>query len=186
MVRDDGERFLSRWSRLKKEVRRAEKQTDSRPPEPKAAAASPAAAPAVSAKETTAGVGAQPQSPVELPPIDSLKGLASEYTEFLKPGVDESLRRSALKKLFKDPYFETFERFEAYCEDYTKGEPIPAAMLKTLEHAKGLLFDEQKEEEKEGQRSAAEGGQSQAGIPAQDEAKVEAPAAPPQPEEKKA
>lgn len=175
----DGERFLSRWSRLKKELRGAEKQT-ARPPESKAAAAPPAAVPA---KETTAGAGTQSPAPVELPPIDSLKGLASEYAEFLKPGVDESLRRSALKKLFKDPYFETFERFEAYCEDYTKGEPIPAAMLRTLEHAKGLLFDEEKEEEKEGQRSAAESGQSQPGIPAQDEAKVETPLAP-RPEEK--
>ena len=188
MVRDDEERFLSRWSRLKKEVRREEKQTDLRPPEPKATAASPAAL----AKETTAVPVAQPAAPVELPPIDSLKGLASEYTEFLKPGVDESLRRSALKQLFKDPYFETFERFEAYCEDYTQGEPIPAAMLKTLEHAKGLLFDEEKggekEGEKEGQQSAAESAQSQPAFPAQDEAKVEAkvdaPLTPPRPEEK--
>jgi uncharacterized protein DUF3306 len=179
----DDERFLSRWSRLKKEVRQAERQTESRPPEPKADAAFPGAAPTVPAKETTPVAGAQSPAPVELPPIDSLEGLASEYTEFLKPGVDEGLRRSALKKLFKDPYFETFERFEAYCEDYTKGEPIPAAMLRTLEHAKGLLFDEEKVEETEGQRGAAEGAQSQAEIPAQDEAKVQAPV-PPRPEEK--
>jgi hypothetical protein len=103
-----------------------------------------------------------------------LKGLASEYTEFLKPGVDESLRRSALKKLFSDPYFENFERFAEYCEDYTKGEPIPAAMLKTLEHAKRLLFDEKKEK-----RDAAEDAKQAQG-PAQ------SPPAPPQPEEKKA
>jgi Protein of unknown function (DUF3306) len=154
-TRDEGEAFLSRWSRLKTELREAEK-----PPEPKPDAA-PAQPPAKSS---------EPPAP-ELPPLDSLKGLASEYTEFLKPGVDESLRRSALKKLFKDPYFETFERFAEYCEDYTKGEPIPAAMLKTLEHAKRLLFDENKEEE-----SAAAKDETQA--------EAKAPAAPPQPEEK--
>jgi Protein of unknown function (DUF3306) len=181
MTADEDERFLSRWSRLKKEVRQAERQTESRPPEPKAATASPAVVPA---KETDAAAGAQPAAAVELPPVDSLKGLASEYTEFLKPGVDESLRRSALKKLFSDPYFETFERFEAYCEDYTKGEPIPAAMLKTLQHAKGLLFDEKKEENKQGQHGVAEGGKPPLEAPPQDEAKAEAPAAPPQPEEK--
>ena len=180
----DDEKFLPRWSRLKKEVRRAERQTESKPPEPRAASASPAEAPAVKAKDTMPAAGAQPAVPVELPPIDSLKGLASEYTEFLKPGVDENLRRSALKKLFSDPYFETFERFEAYCEDYTKGEPIPAAMLKTLEHAKGLLFDEKKEENKEGQRGVAEGGKPPLEAPPQDEAKAKAPAAPAQPEEK--
>ena len=80
----------------------------------------------------------------ELPPLDSLKGLASEYTEFLQPGVDENLRRAALKKLFSDPYFNVPDPFEAYSGDFTGGEPIPAAMLKTLEHAKGLLFDEEK------------------------------------------
>lgn len=171
MARDDGEGFLSRWSRLKEEGR----QDAERAPEPKAEPrpASPAAAPAVPAKESSAAsTAAAPQ----LPPIDSLKGLASEYTEFLKPGVDESLRRSALKKLFSDPYFETFERFEAYCEDYTQSEPIPAAMLKTLEQAKGLLFDENKEEE---------GGVAESEKPpSQAQTEAEAPPAPPEPTEK--
>jgi len=160
MTRDEGEGFLSRWSRLKTEVREAEK-TPERKPE---AAANP---PAPQAQQPAA-----PSAPApELPPIDSLKGLASEYTEFLKPGVDESLRRSALKKLFKDPYFETFEKFEAYCEDYTKSEPIPAAMLKALEHAKGLLFDDEKEKKPEAPES-------------EKQAEAKPPAAPPQPEEK--
>ena len=169
MTRDDGEGFLSRWSRRKTEERQAEANT----PEPKAAP--PAAMPDAPAKESSpASAAAEP----ELPSVDTLKGLASEYTEFLKPGVDESLRRSALKKLFSDPYFETFERFEAYCEDYTQGEAIPAAMLKTLEHAKRLLFDETQE----GQSDVA--GNGKADAPLEPEAKPEAPAAPPQPEEK--
>lgn len=172
MARDDGEGFLSRWSRLKKEV----PQKEGVAPELKPSLA-PAAPPSVPAKESPA---APATTEPQLPPIDSLKGLASEYTEFLKPGVDESLRRSALKKLFSDPYFETFERFEAYCEDYTKGEPIPAAMLRTLAHAKGLLFDERKEEE----GSVAESGKPLPEAPAPGEEKAEAPAAPPQPEEK--
>jgi len=178
MARDEQERFLSRWSRLKKDVPQAEKQTEMRALEPKAPAAPPVASPAVPPKESPAApAAAEPQ----LPPIDTLKGLASDYTEFLKPGVDDSLRRSALKKLFSDPYFETFERFEAYCEDYTKGEPIPAAMLRTLEHAKGLLFDE-KEEKQEQERGVAEQGKPE--VPAQAESKTEAPAAPVRPEEK--
>jgi Protein of unknown function (DUF3306) len=79
-----------------------------------------------------------------LPPLDSLKGLASDYKPFLQPGVDENLRRAALKKLFSDPYFDVPDPFEAYSRDFTAGEPIPSAMLKTIEHAKGLLFDEGK------------------------------------------
>lgn len=174
MARDDQEKFLSRWSRLKKDVR----QTEVIASEQKVLLAPPVAPPADPPKQSPAAPAtAEPQ----LPPIDTLKGLASEYTEFLKPGVDESLRRSALKKLFSDPYFETFERFEAYCEDYTQGEPIPAAMLRTLEHAKGLLFDDEKEK-KDQERGAAEG--KAPGAPAQAEAKTEAPAAPSRPEEK--
>ena len=171
MARDDQERFLSRWSRLKKEVPQTERETEMRTPEPKAP---PVASPSAPPKESSA---APPAVEPQLPPIDTLKGLASEYTAFLKPGVDESLRRSALKKLFSDRYFETFERFEAYCEDYTQGEPIPPAMLRTLEHAKGLLFDEKK---KEDEGEVAEGGNLESEAPAQAEAKAEVPAAPPE------
>jgi len=150
MIADDKEDFVSRWSRRKIEARK----TEEKPPEP---AAAPAAIPAVSSANTAAAQADTP-APVELPPLESLKGLASEYRDFMRPGVDENLRRSALKKLFSDPHFENFERFEAYCEDYTKGEPIPLAMLKTLEHAKGLLFDEEKKEDKkEDKKLLAEG-----------------------------
>jgi uncharacterized protein DUF3306 len=167
------EKFASRWSRLKKEAR----QTEEKPPQPKPAPEA-AAATLAATKAQPAGAPAAP----ELPSIDSLKGLASEYSAFLKPGVDESLKRSALKKLFADPYFETFEKFEAYCEDYTQGEPIPAAMLRTLEHAKGLLFDEKDEKEEE---KAREVDAAEAPAPGQDEAKADAPEAPqPQPEKK--
>jgi hypothetical protein len=169
------ERFLSRWSRLKEETR----QTGEKPPEPKAET-SPA--PAAPPPAPAGGSAAAASVPPELPPIDSLKGLASEYTEFLRPGVDDGLRRAALKQLFKDPYFETFEKFEAYCEDYTQFEPIPPAMLKTLEHAKGLLFDEKDEEKKKDEeRSVVESGPAPE-VPAQGEAKAETPQ--PQPDDK--
>ena len=170
------ERFLSRWSRLKTEAR----QTEDKPPEPKADAgpASVATVPAP-AKDSPASAPVEQ----ELPPIESLKGLASEYTEFLKPGVDAGLRRAALKKLFSDPYFETFEKFEAYCEDYTQAEPIPPAMLRTLEHAKRLLFDEKEEEKKEDtERGALAGAKPPLEVPAQGEAKTDT--APPEPREK--
>jgi len=39
--------------------------------------------------------------------------------------------------LVLDPY-------APYSGDFTAGEPIPPAMLKRLEHAKGLLFDDEK------------------------------------------
>jgi hypothetical protein len=179
MIADDKENFVSRWSRRKIEARK----TEEKPAEPKASSEpAPAAAAVVN---TGAGAPTDASAPRELPPLESLKGLASEYTEFLKPGVDENLRRSALKKLFSDPHFENFERFEAYCEDFTQGEPIPLAMLKTLEHAKGLLFDEEEKKDSQAahaavEKPAAELPPEAVGKPeAQGEARADAP--PPEP-----
>lgn len=162
------EYFLSRWSRLKKDARQGEEA-----PARTVEAREPLAPTAALAKEPPATQAAAAPVPApELPPIDSLKGLASDYTEFLKSGVDDGLRRAALKKLFKDPYFETFEKFEAYCEDYTQFEPIPPAMLRTLEHAKGLLFDEKEEKEEKREEEAKEGA---SGAVASDAPRPDAP-----------
>lgn len=163
------EHFLSRWSRLKKDARQVEES-----PATTVEAREPIAAPAAPAKEAPATQAAAAAAPApELPPIESLKGLASDYTEFLKPGVDDGLRREALKKLFADPYFETFEKFEAYCEDYTQFEPIPPAMLRTLEHAKGLLFDEKDEKDEKKEEETKEGASDAV---ASDEPRLDAPA----------
>jgi hypothetical protein len=40
-----------------------------------------------------------------------------------------------------DRHFNVPDNFEAYSGDFNAGEPIPAAMLRTIGHAKGLLFD---------------------------------------------
>jgi len=81
----------------------------------------------------------------ELPSLDSLRGLDSEYREFLRSDVDEGTRRAALKKLFADPHFNRMDGLDVYIDDYSKADPIPAAMLRTLSHAKELLFPESKE-----------------------------------------
>ena len=120
MSREDKERFLSRWSRRKLDV--AKEAASPKPPPPAPAAAKP-----------------------ELPSVDTLKGLASEYKEFLRPDVDEKLRQAALKKLFHDPHFNVMDGLDTYIDDYSKPDPIPDAMLRTLSHAKGLLFDEKEE-----------------------------------------
>jgi hypothetical protein len=130
MSREDKERFLSRWSRRKLDV--AKEAASPKPAPPLPAAGSPAVA--------------QGAVKPELPSVDTLKGLASEYKEFLRPEVDEKLRQAALKKLFHDPHFNVMDGLDTYIDDYSKPDPIPEAMLRTLSHAKSLLFDEKKEE----------------------------------------
>jgi len=130
-VSTDKESFLTRWSR-----RKLKSANDESAPRP--ATAAPSAAGATAATPP----GPRP----ELATVDSLKGLASEYRDFLHPQVEEKLRRAALKKLFHDPHFNVMDGLDVYIDDYSKPDPIPEAMLRSLVHVKGLLFDEEKKE----------------------------------------
>jgi hypothetical protein len=123
----DREHFLARWSRRKLEA--------------------PADAPAVSAPPGTALDPAQGAQPVESPPLpglDSLDGLASDYRGFMRAGVDDGLRRDALKKLFTDPHFNKMDGLDVYIEDYSIESPIPDAMLCGLNQARSLFLLEEK------------------------------------------
>jgi hypothetical protein len=128
---EDKEPFLSRWSRRKLY---AEKEEAAPKPDVSVASSQPGiAAPA-----------AAPSAPrPELPPVDSLQGLASEYKDFLHPQVDEKLRQAALKKLFHDPHFNVMDGLDTYIDDYSKPDPIPDEMLKALKQANRLLFPEE-------------------------------------------
>jgi uncharacterized protein DUF3306 len=113
--KDVPERFsLGRWSRRKLEAAA----------QPGPAPLSPAA-PAVPLPGTTAA------TPVELPPIDSLR-FDSDFTAFLRPEVDEKVKRAALKQLFRDPRFNVMDGLDTYIDDYTKPDPIPPDMLREL------------------------------------------------------
>jgi hypothetical protein len=139
----DDDSFLGRWSRRKHAVRRGET-----PPEPvrgEAQPADPAPPPTAPA----------PAAPPELPPVDSLKGLESDYKDFLRPEVDPTTRSAALKKLFGDPHFNQMDGMDVYVDDYTKEDPIPATMLRALNQARSLgLFDDE-EKEKVGEATPA-------------------------------
>lgn len=63
----------------------------------------------------------------------------SDFAPFLARGIDESVRRAALKKLFADPHFNVMDGLDTYIDDYNKFEPIPAAMLAALNQAQALL-----------------------------------------------
>ena len=114
------EPFLERWSRLKTKDREVAKEE-------------PVQAPVAPVQEQ--------EPPQALPKIEDLKP-DSDFRPFMNANVDPVTRRDALKKLFADPHFNVPDPFEAYSEDYTVGEPIPPEMLKTLNQAKKLLFDE--------------------------------------------
>jgi Protein of unknown function (DUF3306) len=73
-----------------------------------------------------------------LPPVDSLT-FESDFTAFLKPDVDESLKRLALKKLLHDPRFNVMDGLDTYIDDYSKPDPIDPDVVKQLMQARYIF-----------------------------------------------
>jgi len=118
---EDREPFLDRWSRLKTKEREAAKEA-------------PAPAPVA--------VPAKVEEALPLPKIEDLKP-DSDFRPFMNASVDPATRREALKKLFADAHFNTPDPFEPFSDDLRVAESISPELLKTLNQAKKLLFDEQ-------------------------------------------
>ena len=113
--------------------------------------------------------------------MDSLKGLESEYKDFLRPDVDPATRSAALRKLFGDPHFNQMDGLDTYIDDYSKEDPIPPAMLRALNQARTLGLFEKEEREEEEEKRRAEGSTTEptpAATPTETTA-LEPPAEPP-------
>ena len=60
------------------------------------------------------------------------------------------------QKLFADPHFNVMDGLDIYIDDYTKTEPIPAAMMAKMVSAQFLkLVDDPEEQQKEKAAAAA-------------------------------
>jgi hypothetical protein len=128
---------LKRWSRRKLEAARAD--ASQTPATPVVAAPSPPPnAPSPEAPMPVAQTAAR-ESAAPLPPVESLTP-DSDFTPFLQPKVDETVRRAALKKLFADPHFNVMDGLDIYIDDYSKPDPLPAEWLARL-RATQLLRD---------------------------------------------
>ena len=142
--RDNNEEgVLRRWSRVKTEARDNVATPPVAPlePQPKVDPAEP-----------------EPQ----LPSLDRLT-FDSDFSGFFHPKVDEGLRRQALRKLFSDPHFNVMDGLDVYIDDYSKTEPIPAAMLAGLKQAQRIFeWAAEKPEEKQ---SVADGAAGTGGEP---------------------
>jgi hypothetical protein len=138
------ENFFSRWSRRKVESaqgialpeeaeKQAEKQAETQAsPNPLQPAAPGMESPAEQP------VAEQARRQLTLEDVAALTQ-DSDFSAFVARGVDENVKRSALKKLFSDPHFNVMDGLDTYIEDYNKFEPIPPEMLASLNHAKALL-----------------------------------------------
>ncbi|HET9663246.1 MAG TPA: DUF3306 domain-containing protein [Burkholderiales bacterium] len=133
----DSEPFLSRWSRRKEKARR-----ESPDPLPQKGADAEAPAP-------------------PLPRLDQLT-FESDFRGFLHPKVSEDMRRAALKKLFSDPRFNVMDGLDVYIDDYSKSDPIPAAMLAGLRQAQQII---ERAKEEQAERAALQAQQTASTLP---------------------
>ena len=125
---------LKRWSQRKFEAAR-EKNAP-------ATAANPVAAPgtvAAPAPVDVAQPAAAPASVMTLPPIESLT-IDSDFTAFFQPKVGESLKRQALKQLFRDPQFNVMDGLDVYVGDYSLPDPISPDIVKQMVQGR-YIFD---------------------------------------------
>jgi hypothetical protein len=136
--------FVSRWARRKAQARSGtvEAEPQALPavaPSPVLAATDPITAP-------VAPAGVETIAPA--PPLPTLADVAqltreSDYSRFVAAGVDEGVKRAAMKKLFTDPHYNLMDGLDTYIDDYGRPDPIPLAMLRSMNQSKFLrLFDE--------------------------------------------
>ena len=137
---------LRRWSQRKLAVARKPATVPSAASTPPGAGATPSADSSVSPRQSVVSEAppAAAATAKELPPVESLT-FDSEFAQFLKPDVDETIKRAALRKLLRDPRFNVMDGLDTYIDDYTKADPIPADMLKQLVQAR-YIFDPPKTE----------------------------------------
>ncbi|CAG2128882.1 hypothetical protein LMG31506_00547 [Cupriavidus yeoncheonensis] len=176
--------FLSRWSRRKAAVR----EGASVPDEPPLAEAvtepvQPEPLPAAVAQAPTTPTTPS-EAPADLPTMADVALLrpGDNIARFVARGVDEGVKRAALKTLFADPHFNVMDGLDTYIDDYGKPDPIPPDVLRRLRQSEalGLFDDEETPEAPEAVDSAALPGpvaETAAALPQQepDDAGVPAP-----------
>ena len=106
-------------------------------------AAVPSAASSVAPVQAPAGVASETATAASeavspLPPLESLT-IDSDYSPFMRPGVDDAMKRGALKKLFSDPRFNVMDGLDVYIADYSIPDPIDPAVVRTLTQARYIF-----------------------------------------------
>jgi hypothetical protein len=145
-----GEGFLSRWVRRKSEAKSSAPQPAPPAPEP------PAPMPAAGASGAHPGaLPADASAEPPLPPVESLT-FDSDFTPFMRPGVDQDLKREAIKSLVRDPRFNVMDGLDVYIDDYSKPDPLPAGWLEKMNQVALLGDPVGREKAAEEARMAAE------------------------------
>jgi len=132
-----GEPFLARFHRLKTEARRTEAESEP--------SARPLSGTDLHAPVSAAPEAAEPElSDADMPPIESLDA-ESDYSGFLSPGVSDTLRQAALRKLFHGTAFNVIDELDDYAEDFTTFEALGDIVTADMKHQIQIEAEKQAE-----------------------------------------
>lgn len=138
--------FLRRWSSRKRRARSGQAVDDiERPPvEESAAAETPAPEPPE-----------RVLTDEDMPPLDSLNE-DSDFSPFMSPGVSESLRKLALRKMFLSSKYNFTDGLDDYAEDFTKFAPLGNIITADMRHQMEMQAERAKEKLEQEARAALE------------------------------
>lgn len=123
----DGENFVARWSRLKRDTAKEKMEADAArlDPKPGDAAAIAAEQGARGSPPAADGSGKAPFDPASLPPIESITA-ASDIRAFLQSGVPAELTKAALRRVWTtDPAIRDFIGIAENQWDFTDPTAMP-------------------------------------------------------------
>ncbi|WP_416049455.1 DUF3306 domain-containing protein [Cupriavidus basilensis] len=155
--------FLSRWSRRKAAARDG-KPLEAEPPLPAESSVPPG---------RDAPVARALPDPVPTLPAEPLPTLADaaflqpgdSIARFVARGVDEDVKRAALKTLFADPHFNVMDGLDTYIDDYSQPDPIPLDVLRRMRQSETLGLFAPTDEELAAARAQLEGPDVQDAVP---------------------
>jgi hypothetical protein len=151
--------FLGRWAKRKEAVRKGVEVPDEPvkvaarmpPPQP-----SPGGGGGEDKLPRPLGEGGGGGAPAEVPPPPTLEDVAaltheSDFSRFARADVPPQVRNAAMKKLFSDPHFNVMDGLDVYIDDYSKPDPMPAAMVRQLASCSFLKLFEEEEKAEQGE-----------------------------------
>ena len=164
-LEEDG--FFRRWSSRKRRARRGE--ADETVPAPPSEETKP------DQVDESSG-SAEPERVLtdeDMPAIESLTE-DSDYSPFMSPGVSDSLRRLALRKMFLSSKYNFTDGLDDYADDFTKFAPLGNIVTADMRHQMEMQAQRAKEKLEEEARAATDEAASG------EEAEAETAAAEPQ------
>ncbi len=174
--------FLGRWSRRKLDVQEGKEVA----PEPPVPVRSEPATDVVPAQAGTQGaldsrLRGNDEATEEPPPptLEDVQALtpASDFSRFTGAKVAPEVKNAAMKKLFSDPRYNVMDMMDVYVDDYSKPDPMPESMLRSLASAQFLKLFDEKPKEDAGPRDDADNPRAQS-VPQSAPTSQAVPAAP--------